>query len=145
MKHILIATDLSDTSAPAIVHGGTIAKKLGARITLAHVYNTTPDVPPVALGPYAVIAEQVDEEVRPKIDALLGKIRDKELSDLQGLQTITLSHTNPAAAICDFASENGVDLIVVGSHGRTGSARLLLGSVAEKIARTAACSVLVAR
>lgn len=144
MKHVLIATDLSDTSSPAVQQGAAVATSLGARITVFHVFNTTPDVPPVALGPYAIIAEQVDDEVRPQIEALLEKVCDAELKGSE-TETIVLSHPNPAHAICDFAGEHEVDLIVVGSHGRTGSARLLLGSVAEKVVRTAPCSVLVAR
>ena len=65
------------------------------------------------------------------------------LSDVESVDLVTVEHASAPLAICDYADKHGVDLIVIGTHGRTGMTRLMIGSVAEKVVRHAGCAVLV--
>src|SRR5690606_8535908 len=72
----------------------------------------------------------------------LESVRQTLLVDLPDVELVTLQHPNPAAALTDFAAKQGVDLLVVGTHGRQGVEHVLMGSVAERVVRHAPCSVL---
>ena len=74
----------------------------------------------------------------------LGKLRDEHLTDLEVELAVVQDHA-PAKAICDYAEQHGVDLIVIGSHGRGGMERWLIGSVAERVVRHSPVNVYVVR
>ncbi len=145
-QHILVATDLSACSTAAMeaakLHGATY----GAKITLIHVFDPTPYVPPVAIPGPSDLLEAAAKEVRGTIENVLAKTRDKVFGDKAESVEIAVSrHHSAGEAIADYAKENGVDFICVGSHGRTGLSRMFLGSVAERVVRLAPCAVLVVR
>jgi nucleotide-binding universal stress UspA family protein len=129
---ILYATDFSPYSNQAYFHAIALAESHHARLTIVYVYT-----PPAAGQAGGSDADEAGywrsqlEQIRPTNPAI-----PVEHVFLQG---------DPAAQILAYAREAGVDLIVMGTHGRTGLERLLLGSVAEKVMRDAHCSVLVVK
>lgn len=136
-KHVLVCTDFSESAKAAIAVGREEAATEGAKATLLHVIDANAFVPPQSvLRPQ----DRVGDESAAKAD--LDALRDELLPEGD---TIVLVDRAPAKAVCDFANENGVDLIVVGSRGHGPVERWLIGSVAERIVRHAHCSVYVVR
>ena len=119
VREILAATDFSDASDIAVRVAHAHARAVGARLHVFHV--TWPDEPGVA----RLLGDTIDElgETVPAVAALYSG--------------------DAASEIVRYATAHDVGLIVVGTHGRTGFSRLLLGSVAERVARTAPYPVLV--
>lgn len=143
---ILVGVDFSDESQLAIDHAVNIARHSGARLVLLHVGvvpQPTPDVPAsiqVTLSGYEqALKEQLNEDRRR-----LGEIRERISG--QGVEVAQMIIEDfPDQGICRAADELDADLVVIGSHGRTGVKRLLLGSVAERVVRLSDRNVLVAR
>lgn len=139
-QRVLACSDMSSESVRAVEEAGELAKRFDGTLTLAHVY--TVDVPPFAYAGPSEVRKNEGMERHAK-DALAKLAKDK-LAD----QEVTLEvreHASAVAGICDIAEETAADLVAVGTRGRTGLARLLIGSVAERIVRHAPCAVLVAR
>ena len=119
MRQILFPTDYSDISVNAGLTAAQLARQFGARLHVLHV------VPPVTdPGP---------AEALPRAAAELGAGFDIVTANTRG---------RPAHAIVDYAIRHDVDIIVIGTHGRTGVSRALLGSVAEAVIRRSPCLVL---
>lgn len=137
-KHILACVDFSEQSTRALDEVGEYARANGSKVTLIHIAD-----PQAFIPPQAVVEPQsaTDETAHA---AELATLRDRHLSDLEVDIAIVEDHA-PARAICDYAAEHGVDLIVVGSHGRGGMERWLIGSVAERVIRHATANVFVVR
>jgi len=133
IKKILYPTDFSSYSNQAYFHAIALAESHGASLTIVYVYSpaqgTSPDSAS-APGDVAYWKNQL-EQIRPTNP----KIAVNHVF-LEG---------DPATEIVRHAASAGADLIVMGTHGRTGLERLLLGSVAEKVMREALCSVLVVK
>lgn len=130
-KNIVIATDASKFSEKAAEEAIEIAKGSGA--SLYAIAVTRPDATP--------------ERIRESEDALL---RIKTASEKEGIKIETehvrnRPHEKIYEAIIEFAKRHNADLIVVGSHGRTGISRLLMGSVAERVIGHSDCAVLVVK
>ncbi|MBO6939018.1 MAG: universal stress protein [Deltaproteobacteria bacterium] len=143
-KRILIATDLSDASLEAVGTGAALAKALDADVLLVTVLDPVPYVAAVDLEGGADTWAQFIDDAEATLKTQLEKVRDERL-DPSTTDVAVIRESGAAQAIADFAKDRGADLIVVGSHGRTGFKRLLLGSVAEKVVRLAACPVFVVR
>ena len=137
-RSILIATDFSAHADRAVELGTELASKLGARVHLVHAY----DLPIPTVHPYTVtlpdpyIRACRDEAAR-RLQETLVRIRDRGVEAESHLEEVPA-----AAAIAATAEEAGCDLIVMGTGGHRGLARMLLGSVAERTLRVAPCSVL---
>ncbi|MFW6051678.1 MAG: universal stress protein [Myxococcota bacterium] len=140
--HILVATDFSEASQPAMEAAAAQAKAAGSRLTLLHVFDPTPMIPPAAIPAPRKMEESIAQELQERVDQELARLRGEVFSDVADVETKAVRHANAAFAICDYAEKNGVDLIVVGTHGRTGLSHLLIGSVAERVVRHARCPVL---
>jgi nucleotide-binding universal stress UspA family protein len=144
LKSILVATDFSEPSDTALTYGRELASRFGATLHVLHVaeniYVTTYGAEAyVAMGPN--LQKELEDAARARLDELVID------SDRSGPVTkpIVLTSSSPAFAIVDYAGENGIDLIVMGTHGRGALAHLLMGSVAEKVVRLAPCPVLTVR
>ncbi len=142
LKRILVATDFSQHSRLALKYAATLAQAFGAEVVLCHVLEK-PDflstLPPVMEGYFPPnLAELHEKHARAEAEAQLAQA---------GIKTgrIVLPHGNPAAETVAAAKKEQADLLVVGTHGRGALTHLLLGSVAEKIVRTAGCPVLTVR
>jgi nucleotide-binding universal stress UspA family protein len=136
---VLVPVDFSEPAHEAARHARALAEVYGARVDLLHVVDE------VLLRPvYAPLrgSFQLDrEEVVAQAEAELRRFADA----LGGEAALHVRVGHPALGILDFAAEEGVDLIVIGSHGRSGIERLFLGSVAEKVIRMAPCPVFTVR
>jgi nucleotide-binding universal stress UspA family protein len=137
---ILVGVDFSPSSLRAVEHAMAIARPRGAPVVLAHVAAIPP--PRDVSGDDAFAALLRERLAADR--AALADLRDRFAG--QGIELSQILHDGFAdAALADIAREVGAALIVVGTHGRTGVRRWMLGSVAEKTVRLADASVLVAR
>ena len=136
-QKILIATDGSKYSKTAAEKAINFAKSYGGELKVISVV----DVPSSVYG----VAPGAVEEMVKKAKGYVEKV--KEQADSAGIKTETLIREGEEAhqVINKIAKEKGIDTIVIGSHGRTGLKRLLMGSVAEKIIGYSTCPVLVVR
>jgi nucleotide-binding universal stress UspA family protein len=143
---VLVANDLSDASRPALRAGIEIARRFGASVTV--VYVTMPPYPAnhwyvPHIGDDAEMLLAVSQREQEAARAALERTVREAVGDEATLDVKSDVRTGiPADVLLAAAAELGADLIIVGSHGRQGVERLLLGSVAEKISRKAECSVL---
>jgi nucleotide-binding universal stress UspA family protein len=142
---IVVATDFSDKAAPAVEAGVEASKLLDAKVTLLHCIDIEPSQL-VALGvPFGaspvVVPPGVMEEVDRNANATLQGLKDRLGID----GDVRVVNGSAAESIVQTARELDADLIVMGTSGRTGLARIALGSTAETVASTAPCSVLVVR
>jgi len=150
---IVVGIDYSDTSDLALERAFELAsQKAKAEVHIVHVVATAIPVTPLDLG-VAVPSYDADAiEVATRIlrdyaDAKLQSYQDS-VGSSQRLFYRAVSHLRfdaPAHEIAQLASDLQADLVVVGTHGRKGAARLLLGSVAEQVVRHSPCAVLVVR
>lgn len=139
-ENLLVATDFSDQALQALDAALDVAGE-NAHLTLLHVYP-----PPGLLMPEGFVAAtpQTYRELIDSIDRNLEELRVR--ATRAGLTITPIAVQGHAAAeICRAARDGKHDLIVVGTHGRTGLARFVLGSVAEHVLRDAPCPVLVIR
>ncbi|HJZ32284.1 MAG TPA: universal stress protein [Hyphomicrobiaceae bacterium] len=142
-KHILIATDGSEVATKAVTGGLTLAKNLAARVVVMTASEPFP-----AMVSAETIAANFPEEYEKASAAsaarILGEVREEALT--MGVECETLHVTNfVAEAIIQTAKAKACDLIVMGSHGRRGIARLLLGSQATKVVTLSPVPVLIYR
>ena len=142
-RRILHPTDFSRASAPAMAKALQLARRDGAELLVAHVL-----LPPaplvgdgfVSAGAYGALDVAARKDAQKRLAALVArakktKVRVKGLL-LRGIPHLQIPHT---------AKLKRADLIVMGTHGRSGLSRLFLGSVAERVIRLAPCPVLTVR
>jgi len=132
---IVHATDFSESSLFAWHMACALARDHGARLLLVHVRPGSIVV--FAEGPMP--PDPVDE------DDLKAKLETMQPTSPHLLVERYLIDGDPARAVVEFAARKGADMIVVGSHGRIGISRMVMGSVAELIARRSACPVLIVK
>ena len=144
-RTILVATDFSDISDEALKAASLYARMFGSKVFVTHVFDPTPNVPPVVWSRPDLLERNIRVEIEEAIrETLTGKTAEL----LKGVSEVELSvvqHPSPGRAIVEIAEDEGVDLVIVGSHGRSGLSRAVLGSVAERVVRHAPCPVLVVR
>jgi nucleotide-binding universal stress UspA family protein len=140
MKRILVATDSSDSANRAVETAADLAKRLGAELVIVNVEQgfLGPDLP----EPQAT-SDRIGDILEARSREIL--LRAKHLAEQSGLTEIrTVSGLGDAAAfIIDVAEREAVDLIVLGKRGRSRLAGILLGSVSQRVATLAPCSVQV--
>jgi nucleotide-binding universal stress UspA family protein len=134
VKRILFPTDFSHTGDAALRFATSLAKESDGRLIIVHVQEA-----PLAYGG----GEMYYGIPEPTSDELMNMLHDVKPTDASVPAEYRLVTGDPADAVVRLAEDDGVDLIVLGSHGRTGLTRLLMGSVAEAIVRKAHCPVLV--
>ena len=145
-KHILIPTDGSRASARAARAGVAFAKKNGARIT---AYHCAQPLPPVygAEGyiPPPQITKELERRARAAAAKYVAAVEKLAREAKVPVRSVVETAATPGHAIADAARRRRCDLIFIGTQGRTGLARLALGSVAERVARLAKVPVLIYR
>lgn len=144
LKNILVATDFSEPSDAALSYGRALAQNFKATLHVVHVVGTLSSLVYGGEG-YAVSLPDLQQEVE---DAARKQLFDLLVdNDEHPLPTrrVLLTSNAPAVAIVEYAGRERVDLIVTGTHGRGGVAHLVMGSVAERVVRTAPCPVLTVR
>ncbi len=133
-KKILVPTDLEATSRPALEIAVMLAQKFESAITLFHAW-TPPAAPYVQDSSWP--AQELAEAAERALDDAHRWVKDRYPSVEQ-----RIACGAPGWLIVELVKEEGFDLIVMGTHGRRGVSRLVLGSVAERVVRYAPCPVL---
>jgi nucleotide-binding universal stress UspA family protein len=136
--HILLPTDGSAEMAPVIDHAVELAAHHGADIHALYVLDTASfGTLPMETSADA-ITSMLEDEGRTAMESIEEKAEDVTVER-------TLLDGSPSPNIVDYAEKNDIDVIVMGTHGRGGIDRLLLGSVAERVVRTSDVPVLTVR
>lgn len=145
LQKILVAVDFSDCSVAAAKQALALGGPLGAKLDVIHTYDV-----PTFIAPHAVmltpdfeapLTAQVERQAVEQLAAFCERVGLSEYPDLT--TRVLLGPAGPL--ILDVAEHEHPDLIVIGTHGRTGVARLLMGSTAEKVLRHAKCPVLTVK
>lgn len=153
IKHIVVPTDGSEGACKAAEFAGELARALDARVSvlfvqadaaiMPHAWGagdftaTLPAAPMSVEEIRGMLERQAEEKDLPATVSALGALSQAASA------TVVWGH--PADQICRFASESDADLIVIGSHGRTGISRAILGSVSHAVANQAPCPVTIVR
>ena len=143
IRRILVPVDLSGTSEHALTYAGEFAEKLGAELTVLYVVPEPSAVLPDMMMPVPVTTADTDDLVAAGHQSLAELLAAKNI-DRRNV-TLDVRVGDAAEEIEAAAAELKADLIVVGTHGRSGLKHLLLGSVAEHVVRHAPCPVLTVR
>jgi nucleotide-binding universal stress UspA family protein len=136
IRSILVAHDFGETAQRALEFALALAGPLGARVNVLFAYDVLaygfPEAPAMAID-----TTQIERAARTALEGVVSRARQS------GVTVECLLRKGPPWKEIDAAAKDtGADLIVIGTHGRHGLARALLGSVAEKVVRTAPCPVL---
>jgi nucleotide-binding universal stress UspA family protein len=138
IQKILVATDFSEASVAAVHQAAELAEIFGARITVMHVVEDPLGYTGQLYLPEAeAVRKSLTDAARMQLDKVLTT---EEVARWRG--SLQLRTGTPYVEIVRLAEDHGVDLIVVGTHGRGALSHMLLGSVAEKVVRNATCPVL---
>jgi nucleotide-binding universal stress UspA family protein len=141
IQHFLVPIDFSTYAEQALDYAIALAQKLQARVTLLSVIQPLLATGPgIGVWPSPVFIPELEAAVTRDREGYLARVT---AAGLEG--EIAVVHGVPFQEILDTAKARQVDLIIMGTHGRTGLPHILLGSVAEKVVRLAPCPVLVAR
>jgi nucleotide-binding universal stress UspA family protein len=144
-KKILVPVDFSDGSAAAVQHAVTLAKNLQAEVDIVHAFDVPTFIPPhvvVMMGEVdAPLSEHAERHAKEQLEEFIHKMNIPE--GVKWSSRVLLGP--PAVTVLEAAEQGKHDLIVMGTHGRTGLPRLVMGSVAEKIVRNSSCPVLTVR
>ena len=141
MRRILAPTDFSECSTQAVTCAYELAQSLGAKLVLLHVVENLPSyigfIPP---GGAAMILQDLERQACLELASVLPAA---EAAQVAVARRVVMG--SPADEIVRVAVAEHVDLIVIATHGRTGFSHLFMGSVAERVVRTAPCPVLTIR
>ena len=141
-QKILCPVDFSECSAQALRFAVTLASRLGATIDVVHTYHVPHYIQPSLLiwagsGPRPLL-DLAKEQATRELNDFLDETLDARRQDV----TARLIYGEAAASIIALTKEEGFSLVVLGSHGRSGWRRLVLGSVSEQVVRRSPCPVL---
>ena len=144
MKQILVPTDFGEPADVALTYGRELASRFGATLHVLHVADAV-FAAPFGAEAYAAVAPELQHQLEAAARARVNELVID--SDGSGPRTraAVVTSASPALAIVEYAKDNGIELVVMGTHGRGALAHLLLGSVAERVVRLAACPVLTVR
>lgn len=132
IQTILVPVDFSEHSSRALEYAAQLARRFGAALHVIHVMHMPADVRITGTW-WSTLRGQALEALRALVEGM----------DTTGLKVEShIAEGHPSESIVELATKLGADLIVMGSHGRTGIAHVLLGSVAERTIRNAPCPVI---
>lgn len=145
IERILVPVDFSPCSRLALQYGIDMAQRFGASLTTLHVYE-----PPHYVGDVMVqLPEKSSVTVHEYVRRQSAQLLDELIDTTAGLDDVAFDRRLvsgvPHIAIVDAARDMKADLVIMGTHGRSGLSHLLMGSVVEKVLRQAPCPVLVVR
>lgn len=139
LGRILVPVDFSESSRKALQYAVAFAKQFGAEVVLLHVFEAAP--PQIEIMEAAL----TDTTLREEAIQELSQWQREAASRSTAVKAVVRSGAAADHEIVRTAAEDNVDLIILGNHGRTGLARVFIGSTAEKVVRRAPCPVLVIR
>lgn len=141
-RTILFATDFSESSDNAFIYARMLAKKFNARLLILHVISEPVDL----RGFYVphISFDKLEKEIEEGAQQMMDKFCQTNLKDYDNYETFIVPGI-PYDEVIRKAVEDAADLIVVGTHGRTGLDHVLFGSTAEKIVRKSSVPVMTVR
>jgi nucleotide-binding universal stress UspA family protein len=143
LNRICVPTDFSEQADHALKYAVTLAERFGATLHLLHVVQdiapTVPE-PGLAILPTDEIMRSLE---RGALEGLEKMLPSESATKMQVVRAVR--HGVPFHEICRYAKQENIDLLVLGTHGRTGLAHFLLGSVVERVVRSSPCPVLSVR
>jgi nucleotide-binding universal stress UspA family protein len=140
LNNIVVSTDFGEAAESALAYGRELARTFGGTLHVFHAADNVMTRFPMDV-PFAGMAElqtDLEDAAKEKINALLTD----EDRVMLGAKAVVWTSLSPATAIVDFAREVRADIVLVGTHGRGAVGHFFLGSVAERVVRTAPCPVL---
>lgn len=143
IKRLLVPTDFSATSDRAVNYAIDMAARLGTSVHLMHVLGEPSHASLYPDGHFvelATLRRRIIEDAETQLAGLAARFVSAGV-----VVTTHVMFGNPASSVVQQALLRGMDLIIIGTHGRSSVGHLLLGSVAERVARTAPCPVLMVR
>lgn len=145
IKRIMVATDFSSCAGDALEYAAFLAKALGVELMLVHVFER-PLYFDIGVAHSLQLRHDVDEWLRTEKEEATKRV-EALAAEISGSAkpTVIVRDGSPFLEIVAAAEEHNADLIVLGTHGRTGLPHIVLGSVAERVVRHAKCPVLTIR
>ena len=144
LKKILVPTDFGEAADAALTYARALARNFGSSIDVLHVAEDASArlfAGEAFVAMPATLQRDIEEVARKQLDE---RLIDNDPEPLP-TRPIVVTSNAPVLTIVNYARETGVDLIVMGTHGRSAMTHLLMGSVAERVVRLAGCPVLVVR
>ena len=144
LKKVLLPTDFSDCSQEALKYAISMSAEFGADLVVLHVINQqllTEGLNLPRVGSFQDLETEMAKEAERQMDAFLKE--NPDLEEIRHQRLIRLGR--PFLEIIGYAKDNAVDLIVIGTHGRSGIEHIIFGSTAEKVVRKAPCPVLTVK
>ena len=142
---VVAATDLSEASLPVIAEGYVAAKRSGGRLVVVSVIDWGLELGSAVSGLVGVLPALPPAELRNQVHDALRAALEQAMAQVGAHGEARVLDGSPAGQIVTAAEDLGAELLVIGTRGRTGLARLALGNVAERVVRGAKCSVLAVR
>ena len=138
VERILVPVDFSLRSTAALAHAAALAEAFSASITLVHTFELPRSLSAIVPGSTAEgDADDIRAAARSNMDGLVSALRDRGIAMVDAV----IESGSPIDTILALAKRGDYQMIVMGTHGRSGLKRLLLGSVAEGVLRSAPCPV----
>jgi nucleotide-binding universal stress UspA family protein len=147
IRTVLVATDFSESAAAALVYGRELAKAFGATLHVVHVLDDVWSQMTGLTGfpQYGPAMEQLRADLQSGAESQLeALLTGEDRRDLRATTAVVVSR-HAAQAIVDYAKAHDIDLIVAGTEGRGAVGQMFIGSVAERLVRTAPCPVFTIR
>ena len=145
LKRILVPVDFSDASRAALEYATELARAFDGSMDILHVWEApiyVTQATPLESGlSQTSLLDAAQTQANDGLHAFVLSAKQAGAP----IHSLQIEMGAPASTICEFARKRGHDLIVIGSHGRTGIARVVIGSVAEHVVRLAPCLVLSVR
>jgi nucleotide-binding universal stress UspA family protein len=144
-EKVMVPLDFSEHATLALGHAGLFARVLGSEVELVHVVEQVVHSHPSFWSAEPALADELHRQSLGSAQGLLAAFAQAHAAELGArVQQRVVSGSLPGA-LADHAADAHVDLMLISTHGRTGFARWLMGSVSERLLRVAPCSVLVVR
>lgn len=141
IQKILFPTDFSDTSSVALGHALMLAHRFDAALTMLHAAAPNEKAKNLRFPEVDPAADEFEDTLAEQLAQIVGAAPSRKLR----LDRVIHRNPDPVQEICNFSDSNNIDLIIMGTHGRTGLSHLLSGSVAENVVRNANCPVMTVR
>ncbi len=149
VKRILFPTDFSESAEHAKTYACDLANRFDAQLHTIHIiHNAALEVPDFGMGlAFPAYVENLPKQRQELIQAALESLKKgmAEITSLEKEVIFEVQFGMPFTSILEYATKHEIDMIVLGTHGRTGLSHVLLGSVAERVIQRASCPVLTVR
>ena len=145
-QRLLVAVDFSECSRAALRKAAKLARRTGGTIDVIHAWQLPAFVPPESVvGSVGATGEPLVDLMQKNAEAAMKELVERARSEGIEIADARIVLGNPAAMIVEQARSGGYDLVVLGTHGRSGLSHALVGSVAEKVVRLSPVPVLTVR